>query len=190
MKTIIPIIMLLAAFAGCSVLKDNVTQDARHTITYASESSAALNQRLVMQQSNLEKLETFIAKDGIPLLESAGENNAAAMELLNDIKNQIKQLRADMDQIDADYKRLNDEYQHLKNKTSVKIALFIESAVKWFVAIWIILGVGGAALTAFMPGGSVLYIVGKELIRLLPFANPFSWIRGLVGGDSAKAVKP
>jgi hypothetical protein len=77
------------------------------------------------------------------------------------------------------------KYDHLANDSFVKTALWIKRLIIWLAIGWAVLGVLGA-VAGFSPWSWGMAL-SKGIIRVLPLANPFAWIRDAVLARKAKA---
>ena len=94
---------------------------------------------------------------------------AKARKAMGDAQNQIGALTGEIT-------RHQDAYQHLESRWFVRWGRWIERML-WIIGItWLVLGATSVVLGMGNPL-SLTWRIGKEITRLLPIMNIFSWVR-------------
>lgn len=119
--------------------------------------------------------------------------NDSPKKTINDQADKIKTSAGDiqrqLDSANRSYNDLKEQFEKLNAKWFVRWGKWIENAVKILIGSWIALGV----LSVIFGMGNPLswpYAIGREIIRFLPLANPFSWTRDLINRRKATVAAP
>lgn len=196
-------LLIATAFAvipGCSQPERDITVEAKNQTHQANENASnaksgvsAAIERLKAAIEAIKAAMPHVKDIGKPSLESATQNNEAAIDKLNEttidldaVKNSLLQANAEIDVMQTKYSEQLERYRRLESTWYVRWGRWLQ-AMFWIITIgWVALVVAGAWLTGGFAPASIAYGIGKFIIRFIPLANLSSLIRSaFFGGDSA-----
>lgn len=176
---------LLAVLSGCASERGGACVEP---VAAAGEGVAGIVAHTESADRHVKAATPHASPTGRVYLTAAGDEHAATLQ-------QAQRVRASLAAAGAQAAQLRDEAEGERDKRSalegrwfVRWGRRIERAL-WIIGIsWLVLGIASVALGMGNPL-SWSWRVGKEITRLAPLMNPFSWVRdwliGRKGGAAA-----
>ena len=149
---------------------------ARATVSDAVTGVAGVAAHTESAQRHVEQAIPYTDGTGKVHLAAATDEHKAVMTNAAETKHALDATAKEITALEGQVVTVQANYTKLESRWYVRWGRWIERAL-WIIGIsWLVLG---AASVAFGLGNplSLTWRIGKEITRLVPLMNPFSWVR-------------
>ena len=182
----VAILALLAVLIGCAAPKPAESERNAHAaVGEAVAGVAGIEAHTESATRAVEAAKPHTDEPGKPYLETAQAEHKAILDDTAKVKSDLADAQAKVTKLGEDAANLQKSLDALNARWFVRWGLWIEHILTMIVIGWALLGLVSIILGIGNPIGWPMAI-SKEIVRLLPFANFFAWLRD--GGISIRAM--
>jgi hypothetical protein len=134
---------------------------------------------LSVARESLSKLSSYVSKEGKSYYETLQQAIAKAAEAQKVVDTGLIEAKHEIQDLGDENAKLKVENDKFFSRKQRRIFF-------WVVTIWALCGVASIFLGLNPLSG--LFSVSREIVRFVPFMNPFAWIRDMLQKRSAKRV--